>query len=125
MNVSKLNDAVESLKSNAGSGLVAMDIWNKTDGIPIAGHNSQPQAAALCNRIYSQLVAAMQGSNFPSDISDYTIRIADGKMIMVGIVSDTEYMYGMLMDTKLTQLGMIINVLGPAFVRGVGEAIKS
>lgn len=125
MNVSKLNDAIENLKNNAGNGLAAMDIWSKADGIPIAGHNCQPQAAALCNRIYSQLVAAMKGANFPSDIADYSIRISDGKMIIVGLIADTDYMYGMLMDTKLTQLGMIINVLAPTFVREAGEALKS
>ena len=125
MNVPKINEAIENVKSNAGNGLVAMDIWSKGDGIPITGHNSQPQAAALCNKIYSQLVAAMKGANFPSDVSDYTIRVADGKMILVGLIADTDYMYGMLMDTKLTQLGLIINVIAPTFIREVGEAVKS
>lgn len=125
MNVSRVNEAIENVRNNAGNGLVAMDIWSKGDGIPIAGHNSQPQAAALCNRIYSQLVAAMKGASFPSDISDYTIRVGDGKMIIVGTIADTDYLYGMLMDTKVTQLGMILNVIAPTFIREVGEGIRS
>lgn len=124
MNIAKINNAVENVKNNAGNGLVAMDIWSKNDGIPIAGHNSQPQASALCNKIFAQIVTAMKGAGFPSDVSDYTIRVTDGKMILVGLIGASDYMYGMLMDTKLTQLGLIINVIAPTFIKEMSEALE-
>ncbi len=60
-----LDLAVQDLRSVLRDGLVATDIWDRTDGLSLAGFNQQPVAVALFTRVTTELQSSMADSNFP------------------------------------------------------------
>ena len=60
-----LDLAVQDLRSVLRDGLIATDIWDRADGLSLAGFNAQPVAVALFTRITTELESSMADSNFP------------------------------------------------------------
>src|SRR6185503_21227638 len=60
-----LENAVQDLRSVLRDGLVATDIWDRGDGLSLAGFNQQPVAVALFTRITTELESSLADSNFP------------------------------------------------------------
>lgn len=111
MNIKKLNQTIEVLKGDMGEGLIATDIYGKSDGQSIVGFNSNPQACAFFNRITDYMVNALKESGFPGLGRYYILDLADGKIIVV--ISLGEYQWNMLVDRSKVQLGLLLNVIMP------------
>jgi YesN/AraC family two-component response regulator len=123
MNVSKLNKSIETLKESLGNGLLATDIWGTADMQSIAGFNSQPAATALFGQIINSTNQALQGAGFPS-LGKYCIfDLVDGKLVVLIPMGD--YAWGMLVDGKKAQLGLLLNVALPKAVAAFEDAITS
>ena len=121
MNAKKLNEAIEVQKENLGDGLLATDIYASADGQSLVGHNSNPQACALFNRITNMLNGALDGSAFPKLSGFYAINLEGGNMVIVIPLGD--FQWGMLIDTNKTQLGLLLNVAIPKMIEAF-EAAK-
>ncbi|MBN2695618.1 hypothetical protein JXR93_13235 [bacterium] len=124
MNVSAIQKAIDDVKKNGGDGIVAMDIFGRQDSMAIAGFNTNPQACALFNRIFSQLIKSLEGANFPTNLSYYTLMLEDGKAVFVGHIKGSEFMYGMLTDFTKIQQGMLTNIILPQFIKQITSAIN-
>lgn len=123
MNVSKLNKSIETLKESLGGALLASDIWGTADMQSIAGWNSQPAATALFGQIINSTNQALQGSGFPG-LGKYCIfDLVDGKMVVLIPMGD--YAWGMLVDGKKAQLGLLLNVALPKAIAAFEDAITS
>lgn len=121
MNIQKLNAAVEELQGTLAGGLLATDIFAARDGQSIAGFNSQPRASALFNQLTDYLTKALKGSGFPN-LGRYMVIELEGEHIVV-IVPLGEYRWGMLVDIKKTQLGLLLNVALPQAIASFQEAM--
>jgi hypothetical protein len=123
MNVSKLNRSIDTLKENLGGALLASDIWGINDMQSIAGWNTQPAATALFGQIIQSITQALEGSGFPG-IGKYCIfDLVDSKMIVIIPMGD--FAWGMLVDGKKTQLGLLLNVALPKAIAAFEDAITS
>lgn len=122
MNVKKLNDAIAIQQEHLGNGLLATDIYASSDGQSLVGWNSNPQACALFNRITNMLYGALDGSAFPKLTGYYLINLEGGHMVVVIPMGD--YQWGMLIDTKKTQLGLLLNVAIPSMIEAFEAARK-
>jgi hypothetical protein len=123
MNVPKLNKSIETLKENLAGALIATDIWGTADMQSIAGWNTQPAATALFGQIINSTNQALQGSDFPG-LGKYCIfDLVDGKM--VAIIPMGDYAWGMLVDGKKIQLGLLLNVALPKAIAAFEDAITS
>jgi len=123
MNVSKLNRSVDTLKENLGGALLATDIWANIDMQSLAGWNTQPAATALFGQITLSISQALEGSGFPA-IGKYLIfDLVDGKLIV--IIPMGEFAWGMLVDGKKTQLGLLLNVALPKAIAAFEDAVTS
>lgn len=122
MKVVKLREAIELLKENGGPGLMAMDVFGD-DGLSLAGFNTNPQACALFNRIFGQVIKSLKGSGFPSELNYYVLMLDDKKCVLVGKIEGSTYLYGMLINTTLLQLGLLLNVVIPDFLESLKEAL--
>jgi YesN/AraC family two-component response regulator len=123
MNVSKLNKSIETLKESLGAGLLATDIWGTNDMQSIAGWNSQPAATALFGQIINSTNQALQGAGFPG-LGKYCIfDLVDGKLVVLIPMGD--YAWGMLVDGKKAQLGLLLNVALPKAIAAFEDAITS
>lgn len=123
MNVSKLNKAIETLKDNMGGALLATDIWGTSDMQSIAAFNSQPVATALFGQIINSTNMALRDSGFPTLGKYCVFDLVDGKMVILIPMGD--YAWGMLVDGKKAQLGLMLNVALPKAISAFEEAITS
>jgi hypothetical protein len=123
MNIQKVNASVEKLQAELGAGLLATDIFAASDGQSIAGYNSQPKASALFNQLTDYLVKALKGSGFP-DLGRYLAIELEGNAVVI-IVPLGDFRWGMLVDTKRTQLGLLLNVVMPQLIEDFRQALAS
>lgn len=121
MNIKKMRESVEKLKEDMGDGLLATDIFSTADGQSIHGFNSNPKACALFNQVTNFLVKSLKGSNFPPLGKYYVVDLADSKMVLV--IPMGEFQWGMLVDSKKTQIGLLLNVILPEIVDKFEEAL--
>lgn len=122
MNVAKLNEAVEILKEDLGDGLIACNIFTVETGLSITGYNSQPKASALFNQVTSNLVKILKAANFPGLGKYYIVDLEDDHMAIVLPLG--EYRWGILVNTKKVQLGLLISLAIPNCIEAFEEANK-
>jgi hypothetical protein len=123
MNVSKLNKSIDTLKENLAGALVATDIWGTADMQSLAGWNTQPAATALFGQIISSIDGALKGSGFPGLGKYCVFDLVDGKLIVIIPMGD--FAWGMLVDGKKVQLGLLLNVALPKAIAAFEDAITS
>ena len=121
MNVQKLNEAVEVLKTNLGSGLLATDIFSSADLQSVAGFNSNPQACAVFGDITKRMNKSLSESGFPTIGKYYLLNLVSDKMVIVIPMGD--YQWGMLLDGTKVSLGLILNIALPKAISSFEEAL--
>jgi hypothetical protein len=125
MNIKKLQESMEVLKENLGGGLLAADIYGAKDGQTIIAVDNHPQpvADALFAKIISMLTGALKDAKFPN-LGKYVLIDMEGDK--AGIVLPLgDYQWGMLVDTKKTQLGLALNVAIPKALAAFREALEA
>jgi hypothetical protein len=123
MDAKKLEEIVKNFKKELGDALFATDIWGTADGTIIAGDNPQPAAAALFNRISLLINDALKNSKFPLLNRYYLLHLEGGNIVAVMQFGD--YQWGILVDTKQVQLGLILNVVIPNTMDTIKEALAA
>ena len=115
-----LDLAVQDLRSVLRDGLVATDIWDRGDGLSLAGYNQQPVAVALFTRITIELETSLADSNFPP-LARYYLLDMEGNHTVV-VVNHGQLLQGMLVDNKRANLGILISVAIPRMIEAIGKA---
>ncbi len=115
-----LDLAVQDLRSVLRDGLVATDIWERTDGLSLAGYNQQPVAVALFTRITLELETSLADSNFPP-LARYYLMDMEGNHTVV-VVNHGTLLQGMLVDNKRANLGIVISVAIPRMIEAIAKA---
>jgi hypothetical protein len=123
MDVKKLHEAVQNFKKELGDALIATDIWTTDDGAIITGLNSQPAAAALFNRISLIINDALKGAKFPLLNRYYLLHLEGGNISAAMQFGD--YQWGILVNTKEVQLGLLLNVHIPNTMDAIKEALAA
>jgi hypothetical protein len=123
MDVKKLNEIIQQFKKDLGDALLATDIWTTADGTIIAGLNSQPAAAALFNRISLIINDALKDAKFPLMDKYYLLHLEGGNISAAMQFGD--YQWGLLVDTKQVQLGLLLNVHIPKTMEAIREALAA
>jgi len=115
-----LDLAVQDLRNVLRDGLVATDIWDRTDGLSLAGHNQQPVAVALFTRMTIDLEGSLADSNFPP-LSRYYLLDMEGNHTVV-VINHGALLQGVLVDNKRANLGILISVAIPRMIEAVAKA---
>ena len=123
MNVSKLNKSIETLKESLGSALMAADIFGTIDMQSVAGFNSNPAACALFGQIITSTNLALKESGFPVLGKFCLFDLVDAKMVVLIPMGD--FIWGMLIDSKKAQLGLLLNIALPKAIAAFEDAITS
>lgn len=123
MNIQKLNEAVEIVKRDLGSSLLATDIFTANDGTSIAGFNSQAKACALFNELTNNLVKSLSVAGFPGLNEYYLLHLKDGHMVVVLYLLD--YQWGFLVDSNKVKLGLLLNIVLPSAREAFIDALES
>ncbi|MEI6613281.1 MAG: response regulator [Chrysiogenales bacterium] len=123
MNVSKLNKSIETLKDSLGGALLAVDIFGTADMQSVAGFNSNPAACALFGQIIVSTNRALKDSGFPILGKYCLFDLVDAKMVVLIPMGD--FVWGMLIDGKKAQLGLLLNIALPKAIAAFEDAITS
>jgi CheY-like chemotaxis protein len=121
MDIKKLNAVIKNLTEDLGDALITTDIWAVADGQSIAGYKSNPKAAALFNRMGKLLNNALQGSKFPGIDRHYMFHLKNDTIMMGMPLGD--YQWGLLVDAKKAQLGLLMNVIIPNTIAALKSAL--
>lgn len=123
MDAKKLEEIVKNFKKELGDALLATDIWTSADGTIIVGINPQPKAAALFNRISMLINDTLKGSKFPLLNKYYLTHLEGGNIAATMLFGD--YQWGVLVDVKQVQLGLLLNVHIPNTMEAIKEALAA
>lgn len=115
-----LENAVQDLRSVLRDGLVATDIWDRSDGLSLAGFNQQPVAVALFTRITTELESSLADSNFPP-LARYYLLDMEGNHT-VAVINHGQLLQGVLVDNKRANLGILISVAIPRMIDAINKA---
>jgi hypothetical protein len=121
MNVAKLNAAVELLKSNLGESLLSTAIAMNVDGQPIASFNSSPKFAALIVKVINVINDATKVGGLPQIGKYATFDLQDDRVLVVLPLG--EYIWGILLDSAKTQMGLLLNIEIPRAIDAFAEAV--
>jgi hypothetical protein len=113
---------MDALKEDLGDALIASDIYSVHDGQGIVAYNPQPAANALFNRITGMIIQSLKDAGFPELGRYYQIELVDGKLVTNMPLGD--YVWGVLVDTKKVQVGLLNNVVIPKVITLFEEAHK-
>ena len=123
MNIEKLNNAIEKVKRDLGSSLLATDIFTVEDGTSIAGYNSQAKACALFNELTLNLISSLNTAGFPGLNDYYLLNLKDGNLVLVMYLLD--FQWGFLVDSKQVKLGLLLNIVMPSAKEAFIDALES
>lgn len=122
IDLERLNQCVDAMKSLLKEGLLAMDIWNLHDGLSLAGYNSQPAAVGLFTQLTGELVSTLQDSGFPGLNRYYLLDMEGDHTIM--IIRHGDLLQGLLLNNKKVNLGVLLSVALPRSLEMVGQATR-
>jgi hypothetical protein len=122
MNVAKLNAAVELLKSNLGESLLSTAIAMNVDGQPIASFNSSPKFAALIVKVINVINDTTRVGGLPQIGKYATFDLQDDRVLVVLPLG--EYIWGILLDSAKTQMGLLLNIEIPRAIDAFAEAVS-
>ena len=121
MDIKKLKASVEVLKDDLGDGLIATDIFTVEDGMSIAGYNPQPKASALFNNLTTDLMETLRSANFPNLDKYYILDLEGDHLVIVLPLGD--YRWGMLVNSKKVQLGLLLSIAIPDCIQAFEDAL--
>ena len=121
MNVRKLTEAVELLKTNLGDSLISTAIAMNIDGQSIASYNSSPKFAALIVKIIKVINDTTKIGGLPQMGKYATFDLQEDRVLVVLPLGD--YIWGIVLDNTKTQMGLLLNIEIPAAIDAFSEAI--
>jgi CheY-like chemotaxis protein len=123
MDIKKLQEAVEQLKTKVGAGLIHTAIWTSADGQALVAYNEKPKAVALLNELTNQMYKVLSQSEegFFELGRFYLIDLVKDNMVIIIYLGD--YQWSILFDKKKVQLGLLLNVVVPNIIDIFEEAI--
>ena len=121
INIDKLETAVQDLKNMLKDGLLATDIWDRSTGLSLAGHNPRPAAVALFSETPNTLINTLSDAGFPG-LKRYFFLDLEGDHVVMIIRHGTDLLQGILMNSQKVNLGLLLSVALPKMLTSVEKA---
>lgn len=109
INTARLDQMVSELRDRLGGGLLATDVWERDTKRSLANHNGQPAGVEMMNRLTDEIDATLRGSNFPP-MSRYFLLELDGEKAVLIIRHGDDLLQGLLLDTRYTNMGIVLSL---------------
>lgn len=120
MDLKKIKEAIDSLKEDLGTGLVACDIWKSGTGQAIVSFNPQPKATALFDNFTSQLQKMLKDAEFPGLSEFYMLDVEGDAQVLV--LQFKELQLGMLINKLNTNMGILFSIAIPNVRKAIQAA---
>jgi len=122
MNKEKLNKAIEKLKTDLDTGLLAVDIWDNKTGLSLASYNYNDRYSAIFGRIMNEIDRGLKDLGFP-EFGEYQIIDLEMGSMLVFVKAKDKLFASCLLDKTKIQLGYLIAITLPEFRKMLEEAI--
>ena len=122
MNVQKLQEALDTLKTDLDGALLSSVIWEKKSGLSMVSYNPNDKGVALIGRLTNEMESSLNDLGFPP-FGKYQITDLDMDAIML-IINSGDYIWGNLIDKSKVTLGFLINIAMPKADKMLSEAIN-
>lgn len=121
VDIAKLEFAIEELRGVLKDGLMAVDIWDRQNGLSLASFNAQPAAVALFTQVTNDLASALSTAGFPG-LNRYYLLDLDGDSSVLIVRHGTDLLAGLLLNNKKANLGLLVAVALPRLLDAVAKA---
>ncbi|MBU1220552.1 hypothetical protein KKF34_02875 [Myxococcota bacterium] len=109
---------VAELRESLENAVVATDIWNKKEGISIAGFNSQPTATKLFNDFYEFVESNLKSAQFPALGRYFLLELEQNNAVV--IINYGSALQGFLVNMNRTNMGKVVSLAIPRLLRTAG-----
>ncbi len=117
----RIRRALETLVVGRVRGLIGAEVWTAFDQKPVAWTGISAASSAVFDRITDSIREALDEARYPSLQRYYVIDLEQSQLAVV--VSLATHHAVMLLDQREAQLGMVLTVVVPEFVRALREAV--
>lgn len=121
VDITKLEKCVADLHALTKDALLATDIWDRSTGLSLAGHNAQPAAVALFNQLTGEISGTLEGAGFPALSRYYMLDLANDNSVVI-LQHGSDLIQGILLNSKKTNLGIIFGIAIPRLLEAVAQA---
>lgn len=121
IDIEKLDTLTQDLKNTLKEGLLASDIFDRTNGLSLSSFNPQPAAAALFTEVTNVLTSTLTDSGFPNLKRYYLVDMENDHIVMV-IRHGSDLLQGILMNSQKVNIGILLSVALPKMLAGVEKA---
>ena len=121
VDIQKIEGAVAEAVRTLGASLLSLDVWDRSMGLPIASHNSDPVATALFNQLGASIYETLAGSGMLAFDSYFIMELEDSRTAVALKFSD-RLAGAMLLDDSTTNLGILMALVIPRLLEQVREA---
>lgn len=123
LDIAGLQGAVDAARSELLSGLVSMDICDRSTGLSLVAYNSQTAAAALFAKVTRDLTQTLDDAQF-APIKRYYLVELEGDRAVVVLRHSDQLQSTMLLDSSAVSLGWLLSMVLPQVMETVA-AVES
>ena len=122
LNIS-VQDILQKMVADSNGGVLALDVFDRSHGLSVAGHNSNPRACALFNGLSDQLLQAMTKTNGLMGELDMQIIVEKNHAAVLVVELSAKHRMGMKVDTSKCSLGLLLSVVLPDGLEALQKAL--
>lgn len=111
LDISKINKAVEKLKRDLGSGLLATSIWNTINLNAVAEFNYDQKSFTGFNSVEAHLNIALKRSGFPELDEYYILNMKNNRLVLVILLEN--YHWGLMVKKSKGIMGVLMSIVLP------------
>ncbi|MCP4155100.1 MAG: DUF4388 domain-containing protein, partial [bacterium] len=117
-----LHNEISRLMVILGDSLLATEIYRVSDGNSIAAHSTGNQYKANFHTLAIKTDESLKTSGFPGLGRYVLLKLKRNQIAMIILLGD--YQWGLLLDSKKTKLGLLLNIILPEITRGFKQWIE-
>ena len=121
LDIDALDTHLAEIRALLKDGLLSASIWARETGLSLVDYQPSHVSIALFNRLTDEIHSTLSGANFPSLRRYYYIDLQDGQSVLI-LCHGTDLMEGLIMDSKKTNLGILLSVAVPKALNAVAAA---
>lgn len=118
-----LTTAVQRVRAELLTGLIAIDIADRQTGLSLASYNSQPTATALFAKVTRDLSRTLSDAGFAAIRRYYLVELEENRVVVV-LRHGESLQTTMLLDSEKARLGWALGMVVPQLIDDVAEAVS-
>lgn len=121
LDIEALDTHLAEIRGLLKDGLLSASIWARETGLSLVDYQPSHVSIALFNRLTDEIHSTLSGAGFPGLRRYYYIDLEDNQSVLI-LCHGNDLMEGLIMDSKRTNLGILLSVAVPKALKAVESA---